>query len=115
MTFAAVFAIIVGIGMIGQWTFSLISKQVPEVRSEPIRIAFHIAAEMATAVCLIVAGIGLLAATSWGVLVFPIAIGMLFYTAIVSPGYFAQQGQWIWLVIFLILIILGIISIVLVV
>lgn len=115
MTFAAAFAIIVGIGMIGQWTFSLISKQVPEIQDEPIRIAFHIAAEMATALCLIVAGIGLIAAQHWGAHVFLVAVGMLFYTAIVSPGYFAQRGQWIWLGIFLVLIILGLISIVLVV
>ena len=101
--------------MIGQWTVSLVSKQVPEIEEEPIRIAFHIAAEMVTALCLIAAGIGLLTSPSWGVLVFPIALGMLFYTAIVSPGYFAQQGQWIWLGIFLTLIILGIISITLVV
>jgi hypothetical protein len=115
VVFAAVFAIIVGIGMIGQWTLSLVTRKVPEIKDEPIRIAFHIAAEMTTAVCLIVAGIGLLAASRWGVLVFLVAVGMLLYTAIVSPGYFAQQGQWLWLGLFLLLIILGLISVSLVV
>jgi hypothetical protein len=115
VAFAVIFAIIVGVGMIGQWTFSLITKQVPEIQSEPIRISFHIAAEMATALGLIVAGVGLLATQVWGKVVFLIAIGMLFYTAIVSPGYFAQRGQWLWLGIFLTLIVLAIISVVVVI
>jgi hypothetical protein len=38
MIFAAVFAIIVGLGMIIQWTMSYVSKQIPELNTEPIRI-----------------------------------------------------------------------------
>ena len=49
MAFASIFSIIVGLGMIVQWTMSYISKQIPELETEPIRIWFHIAAEMATA------------------------------------------------------------------
>lgn len=111
MAFPAVFAIIVGLGMIGQWTASYVSKQIPELRSEPIRIGFHLAAEMATAACLIVSGIGLLATQVWSVPLYLVASGMLLYTAIVSPGYFAQKGQWGWLVMFGIIILLNIISI----
>lgn len=37
-------------------------------------------------------------------------MGMLFYTVIVSPGYFAQKGQWAWVLIFGALLILGIAS-----
>ncbi len=40
MTFSAIFAIIVGVGMIGQWTFSFATKQIPEIQSEPIWIWF---------------------------------------------------------------------------
>jgi len=36
---------------------------------------------------------------------------MLFYTSIVSPGYFAQRGQWGWLGMFAGIIILGLVSI----
>jgi hypothetical protein len=39
---------------------------------------------------------------------------MLFYTAIVSPGYFAQKGQWAWLGMFTAIIVLGVISILMV-
>ena len=114
MQFAAIFSIIVGTGMIGQWAMSYFSKQIPELKTEPIRIGFHIAAEMATAVLLIVGGIGFLAHANWSKDIFLIAVGMLFYTAIVSPGYFAQKGQWAWLGMFSAILILGIVSITLV-
>jgi len=108
MAFAAVFAIMVGLGMIGQWAASYLSKQIPELESEPIRIRFHIAAEITTAFCLIGAGGGLLAKTNWSIPLYLVASGMLFYTSIVSPGYFAQKGQWGWLVMFGIILVLGI-------
>lgn len=108
MKFPAIFGIVVGTGMIGQWLMSYISKQIPELKTEPIRITFHIAAEMATAVMLIVSGILLLAGSAAGSGLFLVAVGMMFYTCIVSPGYFAQQGNWAWLVMFSMLIILGI-------
>ncbi len=114
MQIAAIFSILVGIGMIAQWMMSYLSKQIPELETEPIRIWFHIAAEMVTAVALIVGGIGLFIQTDWATNIFLIAFGMLFNTAIVSPRYFAQQGQWAWLGMFSIIIILGIISIFLV-
>jgi hypothetical protein len=110
MKFAAIFSIIVGVGMIAQWIMSYLSHQIPELKSEPIRIGFHLAAEMATAICLIVSGIGLLLVASWAVPLYLIAVGMLFYTSIVSPGYFAQQGQWAWLLMFGGIIILTIFS-----
>jgi hypothetical protein len=114
MTFASIFAIVVGLGMIIQWTMSFISKQIPELETEPIRIWFHIAAEMVTALMLIVSGIGQLTMTPWATTLYPISIGMLLYTAIVSPGYFAQRGKWIWVLIFGVLILLAVISIILV-
>jgi hypothetical protein len=111
MIFAAVFALIVGLSMIGQWAASYFAGQIPELVDEPIRIGFHIAAEMVTAVALLSAGVGLLLQQAWANPLYLIAVGMLFYTAIVSPGYFAQKGQWVWLIIFAVLIILGLISI----
>ena len=110
MKFAAIFAIIVGAGMIGQWTMSYITKQIPELKSEPYRIAFHLAGEMATAILLIVAGAAVLSAQSWGLIVYLLAMGMLFYTVIVSPGYFAQKGQWVWVAIFAVLLVLAVFS-----
>lgn len=114
MKFAAFFSIIVGGGMIAQWTMSYLSHQIPELKTEPIRIGFHLAAELATALCLIVSGIALLVGAGWAIPCFLVAAGMLFYTSIVSPGYFAQGGQWGWLGMFSAIIILTVISLILV-
>ncbi len=111
MALPAAFSIIVGVGMIAQWSLSYFSGQIPELETERIRILFHIAAEFVTAVALILGGIGLLVNPAWGVPLYLVAIGMLLYTAIVSPGYFAQKGQWVWLVIFGALIVLALISV----
>jgi hypothetical protein len=115
MKFSAIFSIIVGVGMIVQWIMSFVTKQIPELKTEPIRIGFHIAAEMLTAIALIIGGIGLLISTTWAENIFLIAMGMLFYTCVVSPGYFAQKEQWGWLGMFSVIAILGIVSIILVV
>ncbi|MBE9524904.1 MAG: hypothetical protein IMY76_07375 [Chloroflexi bacterium] len=100
--------------MKGQWAMTYITHQIPELKSEPIRIWFHIVAEMVTAISLITGGIGLLMQMDWGKNIFLISIGMLFYTSIVSPGYFAQKGQWIWLAMFAAVMLLGIVSLFLV-
>ncbi len=114
MKFAAAFSLIVGFGMIVQWTMSYLNKQIPELKTEPIRIGFHLAGEMLTAVSLIISGIGLLIRQPWSQRLFMVASGMLIYTAVVSPGYFAQKGHWLWVGIFGFLITLSIISIMLI-
>ncbi len=115
MVFAAVYAIVVGAGMIGQWLFFLASGQVPELVTEPLRIRFHLAAEFATALALLTGGIALLTHQAWSQWFYPLAIGMLLYTVIVSPGYFAQKGQWPFVGMFAVLLILALVSIALVV
>ncbi len=114
MKFAAIYSVVVGFGMLAQWAMSYLSKKIPELKTEPIRIWFHIAAEMVTAISLLISGIGLLASSAWALPLFLIAVGMLFYTSIVSPGYFAQQGEWYWLVMFSAIIVMAIISVILV-
>jgi hypothetical protein len=94
MKFAAWYAILVGMLMLGQWGFFLAAGQVPELHTEPWRIAFHLAAEGLTAVGLLASGLGLLKSRPWGGQAFLLAAGMLLYSLIVSPGYFAQQRQW---------------------
>jgi hypothetical protein len=104
MKFAAWYGIVVGVLMIVQWLFSIVTGGVPEFQTEPWRIGFHLAAEFATAIALIVGGIGSIQSKSWGVPVLMTAIGMVIYSEIVSPGYFAQQGQWGMLVMFAVLL-----------
>ena len=118
--FPAIFAITVGIGMIGQWVFTLTRKQVagPEAGATlgrgQIEMRFHWAAEFITALALISAGLGLLLVYPWAQKIYLVSIGMLIYTIINSSGYFAQKGEW-WMVgvfgflLFLALICLGLV------
>ncbi len=114
MIFAAVLALVVGVGMIGQWTLFLVSGRVPELDTEPIRIRFHLAAEFTTALVLLVSGLALLTDQPWGRCFYLLAAGMLLYTVIVSPGYFAQKGQWAFVGMFAIVLLLTLVSVALV-
>jgi hypothetical protein len=111
LRFAAWFGIFVGLLILAQWGFFLATGQVPELQSEPYRILFHLAAEFATAAGLVIAGIALLRKSSWAPPVFLVTAGMLLYSVIASPGYFAQQGQWALAGMFAILLVLALASI----
>ncbi len=115
MTFAGVYSVVVGVLMIGQWAFFLATGKVPELGTEPYRIRFHLAGEFFTAVALVVGGVGLLVSAAWGLPLYLLATGMLLYTVIVSPGYFAQQRQWPLVGMFAILLVLALLGIGLVV
>jgi len=93
MRFPSGFAIFIGACMLAQWTWFLFSGSVPELHSEPVRLGFHLAAETLTALLLIVAGGAGLGSKRWARPLLLVSLGMLLYTVIVSPGYFAQRGQ----------------------
>jgi hypothetical protein len=115
MILASIFALVVGVGIIGQWLFFLATDQVPELTTEPLRIRFHLAAEFATAIALLGGGIALLTGQAWGRWFYLLAAGMLLYTLIVSPGYFAERGQWAFVGMFTVTLVLALVSIALVV
>lgn len=96
--------------MLGQWGFFLAAGAVPEVQSEPIRLAFHLAAEFTTAIGLIVSGAALLCGKGWGARAYSIFAGMVLYSVIVSPGYFAQRGEWAFVAMFAVLLALALVS-----
>lgn len=104
------FALIVGILMIVWWSISYFKEQIQEIASEPIAISFHLAGEFITACSLIVAGIGLWMVQDWANWLYLVALGMLLYTVIVSPGYVIQRGQWPVAVLFGLLLVLGLFS-----
>jgi hypothetical protein len=107
MKLAGFYGIFVGLMMAAQWAFFLAAGQVPELQTEPIRISFHLAGEFVTALGMIVSGTALLRETAWGRSAYLFFIGMLAYSAVVSPGYFAQQGQWIFVAMFALLLALA--------
>lgn len=94
MKFVGWCSAVIGVLMFAQWTFFLSSGSVPEVRTAPVALAFHLLAEAVTAIALLVAGVLILSARGTGTPVGLVAHGLLIYTVIVSPGYFAQTGQW---------------------
>lgn len=95
MKFPAWYGILVSSQMIVQWAVSILNGDVAEFRSAPWEIAFHLAAEFSTALVLLVGGIALLKSKSWARQTLLVGLGMVMYSVIVSPGYFAQLGQWL--------------------
>lgn len=112
MQFTGWYGIIVGLLMIGQWGFFLATGQVPELQNEPFRIVFHLIGEFVTAAGLLVSGLALLKERQWASKAYFVAAGMLLYSVIVSPGYFAQQGQWALVGMFALLLVLALRSII---
>ncbi len=108
--FASIYAIVVGLAMLGLWLMLYLKKQIPELQTEPYRIGFHLAGEALTALLLVIGGVSLLLGIPWGVWIYLIALGMLFYTAIVSPGYYAQKGEWTMVIMFAVILLLGLVS-----
>ena len=94
MRYAGGYAVVVGALTLAQWGFFILSGQVPELESEPVAIGFHLAAEALMAVTLLLTGVALLRGRRGAVPLALVAYGMLLYTAVNSPGYFAQLGQW---------------------
>lgn len=112
MKFAGYSSIVIGVLMLAQWGFFLAAGQVPEVTSAPIALAFHLVAEAATALGLIAAGIASLRGIRWARAGLLTAMGMLIYTVIVSPGYFAQGGSWELVMMFVVLLAIAVVNVV---
>jgi len=90
---SAIYCLVVGISMIGMWTFFIVSGSVPELEDRPAEITLHLVAEFSTALCLLMAGSGLLRRKDWGTPVYLLASGLLTYTLIVSPGYYITHEE----------------------
>ncbi len=110
MLFDSIYAIVVGLLIIGQWSFFLATNKVPELKTEPVEIRFHIVSEIATALALILSGAGLLGAAAWAKALYPVATGALLYTIVKSCGYFAERKGWALVGMFALLFILALVS-----
>ncbi len=111
MTMGAYFAIIVGLGMIGFWIYSLVKREVPELYSESVVMGFHLLAELVTGITLIIGGIVLLMGMRWGLAVYLLAAGALLYSSTDRMGHFIQRRKWPQAIVFLIVLILTLISV----
>lgn len=92
-TLIGVVGVAIGALMIGQWATALARGSVPELRTRPAEIRLHLAAEFATAAVLIAGGLLTIGGMSVGSPLLLFAMGMLAYTAVVSPGYFLDRGE----------------------
>jgi len=89
----SIYSILVGISIIGFWGFFLGTRQISKLGSKqtPIEIGYHVAAEVLTAGLLVIAGIGPVYSLGWGRSLSLIALGMLLYAVINSPGLYAAK------------------------
>jgi hypothetical protein len=91
---ASIYTIIIGITMLLMWFLLLIKREVPELRTKPTQLYFHLIAEFLTSIILIFGGIGLIMNQPWGVPIFFIAIGMAIYSTINAAGFYGQLKDW---------------------
>ena len=102
---SGIYAIVIGIGILGLWTMLLLTKQVPELKTEPVAIAFHITAEIIMGILSLVSGIFLLIGLSWAPYFFILAMGLVIYAVINAAGYYGQRKQWSFVIMFGIILI----------
>lgn len=84
------YSIVVGFCMVTMWSMLLVTNQVAEIHTEPIRIISHIASELITAILLIVGGFISIRKVKWGLRVHTLSLGMLFYSVMTAGGYYMQ-------------------------
>ena len=107
----AVYSILIGLFMIGYWVFALSTNLVPP-EEKPWAITFHVIAEFSTAILLIISGVGLWFSSAWARMFSALALGLLLYIAIYSPGYFAQKNNLPMVAMFIVLIVLTVAAII---
>lgn len=100
-----VYSVLIGSLMIGFWVFALSKNLVPP-EEKPWSITFHVIAELSTAILLIVSGVGLWLGSEWARTLSPLALGLLLYAVVNSPGYYAQKNNMPMVAMFIVLIIL---------
>ena len=94
MMFAGIYAIFVGLLMIGTLVAIMPGRQETGRGDTVVAARFHWAAELLTAISLVAGGFGLLTYAAWGEPVYVISMGMLLYTVIRSHGYYVTARKW---------------------
>ena len=85
---------VIGVGIVGLWAMLLQTKQVPELKTEPVAIKFHMTAEMTMGILSLMSGVFLLIGFSWAPHFFILGQGLVIYAVINSAGYYGQKKQW---------------------
>ena len=100
----AIYALIVGLAMIGVWIVLLVTGQdlrlQNELRTIPFEIGMAITSDMLTAIMLMVAGFGLIKNHNWAIKVFLLSMGFLFYSVVNAVGLYGQRGDLAFIIMF---------------
>jgi hypothetical protein len=75
------------------WSVFALTNQIPELKTGLIEIIYHLIGEFLTGIILIISGIGLFKQNKWSFHLFMVSLGMLFYTTIVSAGYYIDKSE----------------------
>jgi hypothetical protein len=110
--FSAWYGIVVSVIICCQWGFFLATGSVPELDDSSRQIAFHLVAEFLMAVVLFLGSVGLLRGWRRAAAAYLVGAGMVVYSVMNSPGYFAQRGDWALVAMFLVLLVLTVAAIV---
>jgi hypothetical protein len=105
------FMVIMGALMAAMWSFLLLSGLVPELKTVPFTTAAHLAAEFSTAALMIFGGTSILKRTPQAEKIALVGWGMFTYAVIQAPGYFLQQGEVGFVIVFAIFVLLGLAAI----
>ncbi len=106
----AAYSVVVGVLMIGFWGF-LVGTGQAELKERPWDMRLHLTAEGTTGLLLIASGVGSFTALPGESIIAPVALGMLLYTVINSPGFYAGRGNRPMVAMFVVLAILTVVAI----
>jgi hypothetical protein len=90
---SAIFAIAMGLMMLGTWVFLFLTDQYPQAASLPIETGYLLVAEGLTAAALVAGGYGLLSRRPWAMSLLLVALGELLYCTVRFAGKLVQGGS----------------------
>ncbi len=90
---AALFSILMGLMMLGTWSFLFLSNQYPQARTFPLETGYLLTAEILTSTTLITAGYAVLSDRKWAMPLLLVALGELIYCTIRFAGELGQGGS----------------------
>lgn len=90
---AAIFSILMGLMMLGTWSYLFLSNQYPQASTVPLETGYLLTAEFLTSAALIVAGYGILSHRKWATPLILVALGELIYCTIRFAGELGQGGS----------------------
>ena len=103
-TIQAIYAFVVGVGMISYWVMILASGNMPEFTTAPTQSLVHLTAEGLTALALLAGGYGLLSGRAWANRVYPFSLGMVLVAMANAVYYFYLMSEVVFIILFVVLI-----------